>query len=115
MDSVTNTPKPVTSREGFYQCIDLGASTSQTTVSTLENQSELEENEQTIPTNWTTPDSSPAIRQGSLDSGIEGNGLERTRTFGEKDGDEMRESWRMELPLPEGHHGHGRNSVGVAF
>jgi hypothetical protein len=118
LDSVTNTPKPVTSREGFYQCVELKqvapnvSTMSVSTVSTLE--SELDE--PTIPTTW-SPNSSPgrgvAIRTFSMDSERQDKSLEltRMRTFGEK---EMapEESWRME-PLPV--HVPGRNSVGVAF
>jgi len=116
---------PVTSREGFYQCIDLRSptrdrSTSISTVSTME--SDLDE--PTIPSAWTpettsavwTPHSSPGqkgvvIRDMSIDSernekSVE---LERTRTFGEK----VTESWTVEvLPVTVGP---GRNSVGVAF
>jgi hypothetical protein len=127
-DAVTNTPKPVTSRDGFYQCIDLrpstrDRSTSVSTVSTME--SDLDE--PTIPSAWTpettsaawTPHSSPGhkgvvIRNLSIDSdrGEKSVELERTRTFGEKEmGD--RESWRMEtLPITVAP---GRDSVGVAF
>lgn len=123
LDSVTNTPKPITSREGFYQCVDLNkvapniSTMSVSTVSTLE--SELDE--PTIPTTW-TPHSSPgrgpkndvAIRALSIDSDRNEKSLEltRVRTFGEKEmGPE--ETWRME-PMPGGHVP-GRNSVGVAF
>ncbi|KAH6716846.1 hypothetical protein BKA61DRAFT_600563 [Leptodontidium sp. MPI-SDFR-AT-0119] len=123
LDSVTNTPKQVTSREGFYQCVDLrpaaqhARSSSLSTVSTLE--SELDE--PTIPTTW-SPNSSPGgdhrkqqevtIRELSMDSDRNEKSIEltRVRTFGEKTGHD--ESWRME-PMPG--HVPGRNSVGVAF
>ncbi|CZS92111.1 uncharacterized protein RAG0_02615 [Rhynchosporium agropyri] len=124
LDSVTNTPKPLTSREGFYQCVDLipavpiACSNTLSTVSTLE--SELDE--PTIPTSC-SPNSSPGtnhrkqqdvtIRELSMDSDRNENSIEltRVRTFGEKTmGDN--ESWRME-PMPG--HVPGRNSVGVAF
>jgi hypothetical protein len=124
LDSITNSPKPVTSREGFYQCIDLQppARTSidtASTVSTLESELEAPP---TIETTW-TPESSPGreraekeveIRALSIDSGREESvELTRVRTFGEKK--ENEERWRMEaLPTVAGHM-HGRNSVGVAF
>jgi len=124
LDSITNSPKPVTSREGFYQCIDLQppARTSidtASTVSTLESELEAPP---TIETTW-TPESSPGleraekeveIRALSMDSGREESvELTRVRTFGEKK--ENEERWRMEaLPTVAGHM-HGRNSVGVAF
>lgn len=123
LDSVTNTPKPITTREGFYQCIELKqahanvSNISVSTVSTLE--SDLDE--PTIPTTW-TPHSSPGrapmktdvtIRTMSMDSDRNEKSIEltRLRTFGEKDmGPE--ETWRMEaMPVRVP----GRNSVGVAF
>jgi hypothetical protein len=114
LDSVTNTPKPVTSREGFYQCIELSQAPrrsidSVSTVSTLES----DVDEPTIPTTW-TPESTPGefkqdvkIRTLSMDSERQEKSIEltRMRTFGEKGAEE---SWKVE-PLP------GRNSVGVAF
>jgi len=130
LESVTNTPKPVTSRDGFYQCIDLQAHQSGndsarvrdrdsvSTVSTMESELDAP----TLPTTW-SPHSSPgrfgdekrgpAIRTFSMDSMDERSEyqedskksieLSRIRTFGEKD-----ESWRVER-LPS------RTSVGVAF
>lgn len=60
MNSVTNTPKPVTSRDGFYQCIDPNAGRmSVSTVSTL--QSDVDE--PNGPSTW-TPDSSPGRGSG---------------------------------------------------
>ncbi|KAF8863178.1 hypothetical protein BDZ45DRAFT_670486 [Acephala macrosclerotiorum] len=126
LDSVTNTPKPLTSREGFYQCVDIQQSSrrvSNSTVSTISTlESELDE--PTIPTTW-TPDSSPGvgqkreqkrdveIREFSIETERNEKSLEltRVRTFGEKEmGSDER--WRME-PMPR--HVPGRNSVGVAF
>jgi len=124
LDSITNTPKPITSREGFYQCVDLrpaaplARSNTLSTVSTLE--SELDE--PTIPTSW-SPNSSPGtshrkqqdvtIRELSMDSERNEKSIElsRVRTFGEKTMGHD-ESWRME-PMPGSLP--GRNSVGVAF
>ncbi|RDW79773.1 hypothetical protein BP6252_04411 [Coleophoma cylindrospora] len=120
LDSVTNTPKPVTSRDGFYQCVDMNnnrrrmSTTSASTVSTLES----EVDEPTVPTTAWTPQSSPGkekkmdlivneveTRQDpSFDSPRQDRSVEltRVRTFGEQDG----HNWRG---VP------GRGSVGVAF
>lgn len=125
LESVTNTPKPVTAKEGFYQCVELAQSaptrmsvTSASTISTLE--SELDE--PTAPTTW-TPQSSPGgagkrdvtIRTLSMDEVRDDRSIEltRMRTFGEK---EMSadETWRME-PINMQERAPGRNSVGVAF
>ncbi|KAG0649452.1 hypothetical protein D0Z07_4520 [Hyphodiscus hymeniophilus] len=124
LDSVTNMPKPVTSREGFYQCVELAHSAptrtsldSVSTVSTLE--SELDE--PTAPTTW-TPQSSPGgvgktgdVRTLSLDEVRYEKSIEltRMRTFGEEENG-VDERWRMES-VPGHGHVHGRNSVGVAF
>lgn len=106
MDSVTNTPKPVTSREGFYQCVDPNASTrnpsftSVTTVSTLES----EVDEPTLPTDW-TPESSP--RSATRD-------LSRMRTFGEREkeaGIVMTHEFGSQIQQIQ----HRMSSVGVAF
>ncbi|KAE9363064.1 hypothetical protein N431DRAFT_564699 [Stipitochalara longipes BDJ] len=128
LESVTNTPKPVTSREGFYQCIDLSShsqmrrnsmDTVTTTVSTIESNSELEA-PRTVETSW-SPESSPGreraekelgvgveIRALSMDSKREESvELSRVRTFGEKEVEVTQQTWGMS--------GHGRNSVGVAF
>ncbi|KUJ10328.1 uncharacterized protein LY89DRAFT_740056 [Mollisia scopiformis] len=122
LDSVTNTPKALTSREGFYQCVDLQQSSRRVSTSTVSTVSTLESelDEPTIPTTW-TPDSSPGIghkrdvqiRQFSIESERNEKSLELTkvRTFGEKEmGPNGR--WRVE-PIPT--HVPGRNSVGVAF
>jgi hypothetical protein len=125
LNSITNSPKPVTSREGFYQCIDLQPPArtsidSESTVSMLESELEAPP---TIETTW-TPDSSPGrertekeveIRTFSTDSSRdESVDLARVRTFGEKERSEE-EKWRMEALPPMTGHVHGRNSVGVAF
>ncbi|KAL3418265.1 hypothetical protein PVAG01_09981 [Phlyctema vagabunda] len=118
LDSVTNTPKPVTSREGFYRCVDMNE-TSRMSMSADSIMSTLESDldEPTIPTAW-TPDSSPGrgIKMGmeiqtvevrdhtSLDSARQDQSLEltRVRTFGETgDG-----SWRVPA---------GVETVGIAF
>jgi hypothetical protein len=107
IDSITNTPKPVTSREGFYQCLDSTAIThnasftSISTVSTLE--SELDE--PTVPTTW-TPDSSPgrAPRNQKME-------LTRTTTFGGKEKQQgfiVAREFGDQIP-------HRISSVGVAF
>ncbi|TVY42909.1 hypothetical protein LOCC1_G004690 [Lachnellula occidentalis] len=121
LDSITNTPKMLKEREGFYQCVDLGGigeenrRDSVSTVSTLE--SEDVEDEHT----W-TPESSPGrenrdagmTARGSEETSVE---LERVRTFGSPPrkmgvavpGDD----WKMRIP--EKGYVPGRNSVGVAF
>jgi hypothetical protein len=72
IESITNTPKPVTFREGFYKCIDANPRRdSVSTVSTLE--SELDE--PTPPTSWSSPGSSGKEEMDSM----------RIGTFGEKE------------------------------
>lgn len=136
-DSVTNAPKPVTSRDGFYQCIDVhGQATttrdsfsSATTVSTLETETEVEHpSPPTTYTPYSTPGrdemdkAEPEIRAfASIDYERNEKSIEmvRVRTFGEKEmGPE--ETWRMHvdsLPVvPVNRNASaGRNSVGVAF
>jgi hypothetical protein len=128
LESVTNMPKPVTSREGFYQCVELDQTarpsiSSVGTVSTLESELSELDRPPVAPT-W-TPDSSPsrhtaekiedvAIRTFSMDSERNEKSIElqRMRTFGEKEMG-VEERWRMQvdsLPVVP-----GRNSVGVAF
>ena len=118
-DSVTNTPKPVTSRDGFYQCIELKNTVSTVSVSTVSTM-ESELDAPTIPTTW-SPHSSPGrfekkdvlIRTFSMDSEVsridKSIELTRVRTFGEKEMG-VDETWRVE-PMPLS----GRTSVGVAF
>jgi hypothetical protein len=119
LDSITNSPKPITSREGFYQCVDFQPSPRNSTDSIVSTLSTLQStlNEPGATNTW-TPGSSPrsdmekrevTIRTFSMDSEINENSIElsRVRTFGEKDATSD-ETWRME-PMP------GRNSVGVAF
>ncbi|TAQ90239.1 hypothetical protein B7494_g1408 [Chlorociboria aeruginascens] len=117
MDSITNAPKNITSREGFYQCIDLNSHTPThrrsgdsfvSTVSSLSHNDDVDSklDAQTLVGTW-TPNSSPGREK--REKSVE---LTRIRTFGEPD-IEAKELWRVEeLPLPTGH---GRNSVGVAF
>lgn len=129
LESITNTPKPVTSREGFYQCVDIRDPQARTSISSTTTVSTLntEVDEPTPPATW-TPHSSPGqekidkseveIRTFSIDSERNEQSIEltRARTFGEKEmGDD--EKWRMhvdELPAVQPYIP-GRNSVGVAF
>jgi hypothetical protein len=125
LDSITNTPKLLKEREGFYQCVDLrgigeeeNRRDSVSTVSTLESEEEVEDEK-----TW-TPESSPGrdkreveiMGRGSEKKSVE---LERVRTFGtppKKMEVEMaapRENWRLQIP--EKGYVPGRNSVGVAF
>ncbi|EKD19719.1 hypothetical protein MBM_01671 [Drepanopeziza brunnea f. sp. 'multigermtubi' MB_m1] len=122
LDSITNVPKPVTSREGFYQCINLGPTmharrNSDSTVSTLES----DVDEPSIPTTW-SPDSSPrsnykqrnvAIRTLSVDSDRNEKSIEmtRVRTFGEA---EMGADERWRMGAVSGHTPR-MSSVGLAF
>ena len=76
MDSVTNTPKPITSRDGFYQCIDNNPRRpSVSTVSTLESTID----EPTATTTWTA-NSSP-----NGDPQKEEIELPRIETFADKE------------------------------
>jgi hypothetical protein len=126
LDSVTNTPKPVTSREGFYQCIDIprnssyhnrrDSTSSISTVSTLSTiTTTLSDDFANKDTNATiTPESSPGRGKRSEtkvfvtelaekrdeEKSLE---LERMRTFGEE------QRWRGEMNMIR------NSSVGVAF
>ncbi len=76
LDSVTNTPKPVTSREGFYQCVNTNRRRpSVSTVSTLESTVD----EPTATTTWTA-NSSPGGQPKK-----EEIALTRITTFGDKE------------------------------
>jgi hypothetical protein len=121
LESVTNTPKPITSREGFYQCVELrqqqpdrASFTSATTVTSTA--SEL--NAQMTG----TPASSPGgckreeatIKTLSIDyseTRDESIELTRIRTFGEDDLDPEK-AWRIES-IPGGNVRESR--VGMAF
>ncbi|KAA8573928.1 hypothetical protein EYC84_005473 [Monilinia fructicola] len=116
LDSVTNTPKPVTSREGFYQCVENPQSVS--SVSSMG--SELDGNEDYEATSWSE---SPSLGHGDKNVKELGYGMrfgvdskklqvappseDETRACGESDkGEEAR--WSMA-------YGHGRGSVGIAL
>ena len=122
---MTYVPKPVTSREGFYQCVEVAqpaaARTSLDSVSSVVTlESELDE--PTAPTTWTSP-SSPrgagsrdlTIRTMRLDERRDEKSIEltRRRTFGEEEHG-LEETWRME-PIPGQGNANGRYSVGIAF
>jgi hypothetical protein len=125
LDSVTNTPRPVTSRDGFYQCVDIPQNSyhkrrdsisSVSTVSTLSTiTTTLSEDFPNRDTNATiTPESSPGRTKRSEmkvfvaelsekrdeETSLE---LERMRTFGEE------QRWRGEMNVAR------NSSVGVAF
>ncbi|KAH8653934.1 hypothetical protein BGZ60DRAFT_435784 [Tricladium varicosporioides] len=144
LDSVTNTPKPVTSREGFYQCVDVNAASqnsgwgertrrgSVSTVSTVSTMSSSDNDDDELESEkmsaTITPESSPGRSKGRVGGGSEMTGsfeiergveksieLERVRTFGEREHG-AEEKWRMEgLSMGLGMNVPGRNSVGVAF
>jgi len=117
-------PKPVTSREGFYQCLDIrpSAALSTTSLNTVSTLSESDLDERTIPTTY-TPNSSPRGKKSRemttpdlcLDLGDDEKSLElaQIRTFGDKD-QNPEVNWRLEA-MPVYEHSHSRNSVGVAF
>uniref|UniRef100_L2FXZ8 Acid phosphatase-like protein n=1 Tax=Colletotrichum fructicola (strain Nara gc5) TaxID=1213859 RepID=L2FXZ8_COLFN len=92
-DSITNLPRPVKGREGFYQCVHAprDGRTSFDTASTVSTW-ESEDGGQTVPTTW-SPGSTPATRA------EEHPPLERVTTFG-KEKDTIAPRW---------------GSVGVAF
>lgn len=121
LDSVTNTPKPVTSREGFYQCIEVKELADPHSVSSVSSMaSEIDGNEDYEATSWSE---SPSLGHGDRNP----NGLEYevrmsadskmlqvappsrdgARTFG---GSEKSEEMRWSMA-----YGHERDSVGVAF
>ncbi|KAF7868533.1 hypothetical protein EAF04_005064 [Stromatinia cepivora] len=121
VDSVTNTPKPVTSRQGFYQCIELNEVDNPHSVSSVSSMaSEVDGNEDYEATSWSE---SPSLGHGNRN--VNGLGYEvRTsvdskrlqvappsrdgaRTFG---GSEKSEEARWSMA-----YGYGRDSVGVAF
>lgn len=65
MDTVTNLPRPVTDKEGFYQCVAperLSMDSLMTESSHWETEGEDEEKSATIPTTW-SPGSSPVVAQ----------------------------------------------------
>ncbi len=98
VDSVTNMPKPVTSREGFYQCIDPEAATRQAsstrsasvdsatgTMSTLQSTlDEIDEPTPTVPTEWSSPGADGELKEMNLmEVEVESETpLARMRTFG---------------------------------
>ncbi|KAH7327915.1 hypothetical protein B0I35DRAFT_3876 [Stachybotrys elegans] len=91
LDSVTNLPRPVRNGDGFYQCVPAGGrSYAISSFESLQSVSswETSDNMATAPTAWSlSPQSTPRSRKGEPL-------LERTATFGSKD---------------------GRGTVGVAF
>lgn len=65
LDSVTNLPKPVTDRQGFYQCVAPAAAegTRRSSVDTVSTVSTwTTEEDRTMPTTW-SPGSSPVVKQ----------------------------------------------------
>ncbi|ROT40587.1 hypothetical protein SODALDRAFT_321904 [Sodiomyces alkalinus F11] len=110
LDSVTNLPRPVKGREGFYQCVAPGGQTtgrqSFDTLSTVptwetEGEEEDEDGNRTVPTTTWTPGSTPVTKPDDVTTP-----LERIATFG-KDS-----SIRG---LEKGGASPRRESVGVAY
>ena len=99
LDSVTNLPRPVTGREGFYQCVapsgsGNGAPSRRSFDSDITVTTWRTEDEQTAPTTTWSPGSTPVTKAEQVTP------LERTTTFGR----ESKNSSRPRGP-----------SVGVAF
>ncbi|APA06189.1 hypothetical protein sscle_01g009590 [Sclerotinia sclerotiorum 1980 UF-70] len=121
LDSVTNTPKPVTSRQGFYQCIEVKEVDNPLSVSSVSSiASENDGNEDYEETSWSE---SPSLGRGDRDVNELGYGVrisadskrlqvappsrDGARTFG---GSEKSEEARWSMA-----YGYGKDSVGVAF
>ncbi|PQE21418.1 acid phosphatase protein [Rutstroemia sp. NJR-2017a BBW] len=99
IESITNTPKPVTSREGFYQCIE---------VKELESpQSEVS----SMATSWSSPSLGLRVSEESKRGASSGG-----RTFGGKEKDEEAAAWSMAFGNVNGVvNANEREYVGVAF
>ncbi|RFU28560.1 hypothetical protein B7463_g7769, partial [Scytalidium lignicola] len=136
IDIVTNTPKNITAREGFYQCVDLSNYSSNpeshrrpsiTSMSITSTLPESDLDEPTLPASW-TPQSSPShgsnrhLRSKKEEIGVTIRGfdseeqtsieLTRTRTFGQKESNAVLEGWKggeVTAFVPP------RGGVGVAF
>ncbi|KAM3065537.1 hypothetical protein ACMFMF_011022 [Clarireedia jacksonii] len=105
IESITNTPKPVTSREGFYQCIEVQEVESpQSLVSSVSSVASGDD-----ATSWSSPSLSGGVRI-SGDS-KRGGGSAGGRTFG---GAEKEEEAAWSMGFGNGN-GNGRQCVGVAF
>ena len=105
LESVTNTPKPVTPRQGFYQCIDvdkekhLESSDSVNTSSSSGLDSEGKGTVQSTTSPESSPEKVPVKRA--------------TKFLGKEISGGREDSWSPpQVPVPLGH---GRDSVGVAF
>ncbi|KAF7900264.1 uncharacterized protein EAF01_007566 [Botrytis porri] len=121
LDSVTNTPRPVTSRDGFYQCVEVKEIHNPHSVSSVSSiESEIDGNEDYEATSWSD---SPSLGYGarhprglgyevriSADSKrlqVAPPSRDGARTFGGSEkGEEVR--WSMA-------YGYGSDSVGVAI
>ncbi|KAK6609848.1 hypothetical protein H4I95_02907 [Botrytis cinerea] len=121
LDSVTNTPRPVTSRDGFYQCIEVKEVHNPHSVSSVSSiRSEVDGNEDYEATSWSDSPSlgyGPRYARGlgyEVRIGADSKGLQvappsrdGARTFGGSEkGEEAR--WSMA-------YGYGKDSVGVAI
>ncbi|ESZ98697.1 hypothetical protein SBOR_0935 [Sclerotinia borealis F-4128] len=121
LDFVTNTPKPMTSREGFYQCIEVKEIDNLLSVSSVSSiESEIDGNEDYEATSWSE---SPSIGHGDRHANALGYGVRTSagskrlqvappsrdgaRTFG---GSEKSEEARWSMA-----YGYERDSVGIAF
>lgn len=77
LDSITNHPKPVTSRDGFYQCIDLQPTAPASSALSTSSLSSGRSDSGDLRTETWTPDSSPTKAPRRFE-------LARVTTFGEK-------------------------------
>lgn len=94
LDPITNLPRPLNGREGYYQCVSPEGRTSVDTATTVSTWETGEEG-QTVPTTL-SPGSSPVVAQGTLKVQTP-TAIYRTATFG------------------RGSSSHRSQSVGVAF
>lgn len=89
-DSVTNIPKPIKGRQGFYQCVAAAGLQGRRSYDSLDSLStwHSEEEKQTAPTTW-SPGSTPIAKQ---DEPLPQPPLERSATFGKIDQPRVRTS-----------------------
>lgn len=80
IDSVTNVPRPVGGRQGFYQCIATDEARGRQSLDSLDSSStwETDDEQRTAPTTW-SPGSTPVARSEQAPR------IERCATFGKND------------------------------
>jgi hypothetical protein len=78
LDSITNKPKPVTGKDGFYQCVTPAEAAERRSVDTVSTASSwTTEEDRTMQTTTYSPGSSPVTKQGTPTSSAD-----RRATFG---------------------------------